>query len=149
MTGTLSSALVRETVAKAIWRKRPDVMGKPWPFDAMDAKQRRAYPHNPIAAVDLCFIYADAAIEALRPMVRTPDFDSGNVGSTPAAPANSFSFDEVDDCARAICAVDADDPTGAVYALADQNTRNHYYHLAVAALTASSKYLDRKYGGAA
>lgn len=82
----------REVAAKAIWLKRPDSMGKPWPFDVMDDKERRAYPHNPIAAVDLCFIYADAVIQALRPTVRTSDFDSGDVGSNPAAPASTKAF---------------------------------------------------------
>lgn len=55
-----------ERVARAIWQKRPDQIGRPWPFDAMTPKERRAYDHNPIAAVDLCFIYARAAIEAIK-----------------------------------------------------------------------------------
>lgn len=49
----------REKIARAIWAKRPDCHGKPWPIES--AEQQRAYPHNPIAACDLCFIYADAA----------------------------------------------------------------------------------------
>ncbi len=51
-----------EEAAKAIWSKRPDCAGKPWPLET--AEQKRAYPHNPIAAVDLCFIYAKAALDA-------------------------------------------------------------------------------------
>ncbi len=54
---------MREKVARAIWAKRPDCQGKPWPIATEE--QRRAYPHNPIAAVDLCFIYAEAAMRAL------------------------------------------------------------------------------------
>lgn len=77
---------IRETVARAIYAKRPDCWNKPWPVET--AVQRRAYPHHPIAAVDLSYIYADAAIEALRPMVRTADFDSANLGSSPRAPTN-------------------------------------------------------------
>lgn len=50
-------------VARAIWAKRPDCVGKPWPLET--AEQRRAYPHNPVAACDLCFEYAKAAIRAL------------------------------------------------------------------------------------
>jgi hypothetical protein len=56
---------MREIVAKEIWLKRPDCGHKPWPFDVMTAKERRGYDHNPIANVDLCLIYADAAIAAL------------------------------------------------------------------------------------
>ena len=55
---------LRERIARAIWAKRPDCVGKPWPIETPE--QARAYPHNPIAACDLCFIYADAAIAALR-----------------------------------------------------------------------------------
>ena len=54
---------LREKVARAIFRKRPDCQGKRWPIET--DVERRAYPHNPIAAVDLCYIYADAAIEVL------------------------------------------------------------------------------------
>ena len=53
----------RDRIAKAIWAKRPDCAGKPWPL--ADDYSKRAYKHNPIAAVDLCFAYADAAIAAL------------------------------------------------------------------------------------
>jgi hypothetical protein len=58
-------ASLRERVAKAIYLRRPDCMGKPWPFDVMTPKERRGYNHNPIAAVDLSFEYADAAIAVL------------------------------------------------------------------------------------
>ena len=61
---TAHTPTLSEHIARAIWQKRPDCAGKPWPFDDMTEKQRRAYQHNPIAAVDLCFIYADAAIAA-------------------------------------------------------------------------------------
>lgn len=58
---------LREQVARAIWAKRPDCQGKRWPIET--AEELRAYPHNPIAAVDLCYIYADAALEVLaRPL---------------------------------------------------------------------------------
>lgn len=50
-------------VAKAIWLKRPDCKGKPWPLET--AAQVRGYS-EPIAAVDLCIDYARAAIKALR-----------------------------------------------------------------------------------
>lgn len=55
---------LREAIARSIWAKRPDCVAKPWPLETVE--QRRAYPHNPIAAVDLCFIYADAAIAVLN-----------------------------------------------------------------------------------
>ena len=61
---TESKFTPREMVARAIWAKRPDCQGKPWPMNTPE--QRRAYPHNPVAACDLCFIYADAAIAALE-----------------------------------------------------------------------------------
>lgn len=50
--------------AKAIWAKRPDCKDRPWPLETPE--QRRAYPHNPVAACDLCIIYAEAAIKAVR-----------------------------------------------------------------------------------
>jgi hypothetical protein len=53
-----------DMVAKAIYAKRPDCQGKPWPLET--AEQRRAYSHNPIAAVDLSYAYADAALQILR-----------------------------------------------------------------------------------
>ena len=57
----------RHRIAKAIWQKRPDCAGKVWPLDTPISV--RAYLHNPIASVDLSFIYADAAIAVLdRPM---------------------------------------------------------------------------------
>lgn len=49
-----------EKAARAIWAVRPDCRNKPWPLET--AEQKRAYPHNPIAAVDLCFAYAKAAL---------------------------------------------------------------------------------------
>jgi len=52
----------REQMARVIYKNRPDCQGKPWPIQT--AEQERAYPHNPIAAVDLCYIYADAIIKA-------------------------------------------------------------------------------------
>lgn len=53
-----------ERVARAIYAKRPDCLGKPWPIETDE--QRRRYPHFPIAAVDLSYEYARAAIEAMR-----------------------------------------------------------------------------------
>lgn len=54
---------LREQIARAIWAKRPDCQRRPWPIET--SEQRRAYPHNPVAACDLCYIYADAAIAAM------------------------------------------------------------------------------------
>ena len=54
---------LRDRIAKAIWAKRPDCAGKPWPL--ADDYSRRAYKHNPIAAVDLCYVYADAALAVM------------------------------------------------------------------------------------
>lgn len=51
---------LRERVARAIYANRPDCLNKPWPVET--AEQRRAYPHNPIVAVDLSYEYADAAL---------------------------------------------------------------------------------------
>jgi hypothetical protein len=51
-----------EIAARAIFKVRPDCQGKRWPIETPE--QRRAYPHNPIAAVDLCFAYAKAALQA-------------------------------------------------------------------------------------
>lgn len=56
----MSEHTLREKVARAIYAKRPDCQGKPWPI--VTAEDARAYPHNPIAAVDLSLVYADAAI---------------------------------------------------------------------------------------
>lgn len=50
-------------VARSIWKRRPDVGHKPWPL--VTAEDYRAYPHNPVAAVDLCYSYAEAAMDAL------------------------------------------------------------------------------------
>lgn len=58
----------REAIARAIYARRPDCFGKPWPIETEE--QKRAYPHNPIAAVDLSYHYADAAIETIE-----ADFD--------------------------------------------------------------------------
>lgn len=55
---------LRERIARAIYAKRPDCQGKPWPVET--EVQRRAYPHNPIAAVDLSYIYADAALSVVE-----------------------------------------------------------------------------------
>lgn len=56
-------ATLRDDYARAIWLKRPDCLGRPFPPDEWADKDRRAYPHNPIAALDLCWIYADAILE--------------------------------------------------------------------------------------
>lgn len=53
-----------ECMARAIYKVRPDCHGKEWPIKT--EQDRRAYPHNPIAAVDLCYAYANAALEAAR-----------------------------------------------------------------------------------
>lgn len=47
---------LRERIARAIWEKRPDQVGKPWPEST----------HYPIAARDLCYIYADAALRVIN-----------------------------------------------------------------------------------
>jgi hypothetical protein len=52
-----------ERVARAIWAKRPDVGHKPWPIES--DKDARHYQHHPMAAIELCYIYARAAIAAL------------------------------------------------------------------------------------
>ncbi len=49
-----------ERAARAVWAKRPDCQGKPWPIQTPE--QKRAYPHNPIAVVDLCYAYAKAVL---------------------------------------------------------------------------------------
>lgn len=53
-----------EALARAIYKVRPDCLGKPWPI--VTERDRRAYPHNPIAAVDLSYEYARAALQAHR-----------------------------------------------------------------------------------
>ncbi len=55
----------RHRLAKAIWEMRPDCHGKTWPLTT--PKSVRAYLHEPIASVDLSFMYADVAIEMLVP----------------------------------------------------------------------------------
>lgn len=55
---------LRERVARAIYAKRPDCQRKPFPVNT--AEEKRAYPHNPIAAVDLSYEYADAAITVIQ-----------------------------------------------------------------------------------
>jgi hypothetical protein len=55
----------RETIARAIWAVKPDCQGKPFPLDTMTPKERRGYDHNPIASLDLCFTYADAALASI------------------------------------------------------------------------------------
>ena len=57
------ASAMREKIARAIYAVKPDCQGKPWPIETPE--QRRAYPHNPIASVDLCYIYADAAIRIM------------------------------------------------------------------------------------
>ena len=59
---TITDEMV-ERAATTIWAKRPDCAGKPWPLP--DAYSKRVYKHNPIAAVDLCYVYARAALEAV------------------------------------------------------------------------------------
>lgn len=91
---------VREQAARAVWAKRPDCNGKPWPIET--AEQRRAYPHNPIAAVDLCFIYADAVLALVAQGIEQGSSKPEVAGSIPAERANLFSashlttFDEGD-----------------------------------------------------
>jgi hypothetical protein len=54
---------LRELVARAIYARRPDCHQKLWPVETDE--QRRSYPHNPIAAVDLSYDYADAALKVI------------------------------------------------------------------------------------
>ena len=63
---------LREQIARAIWAKRPDGggLGKPWPLET--DKQKRAHQHNPIIAVELCFWYADAALEVINRQLEEP-----------------------------------------------------------------------------
>ena len=63
---------LREKIARAIWAKRPDggLMGRPFPF-ADDPLARRTYQtasldNGKVAACDLCFDYADAAIKVMQ-----------------------------------------------------------------------------------
>lgn len=67
---------LREKVARAIYAARPDCKNKPWPIETDE--QRRAYPHNPIAAVDLSYAYADAALAVVHrycvPRYLQPDY---------------------------------------------------------------------------
>lgn len=62
---------LREKIARAIWARRPDggLMGRPFPF-ADDDKERRTYCTGSldtakVAACDLCFEYADAALAVI------------------------------------------------------------------------------------
>lgn len=80
---------LREQIARAIYAKRPDCERRPWPVNT--DKERRAYPHNPIAAVDLSYVYADAALEIIagqtagsRGLGDTPS------GAIPLPPASSL-----------------------------------------------------------
>lgn len=59
---------MRDIVARAIWMKKPDAggMNKPWPLDGKTPKEQRTFMHDPSASFELCFIYADAAIAALK-----------------------------------------------------------------------------------
>lgn len=63
----------RETLARAIWAVKPDCYNKKWPLET--DQQRRAYPHNPIASCDICFMYADAVIKVFN-SVRESSFRS-------------------------------------------------------------------------
>lgn len=68
---------LRERVARAVWARRPDggLMGRPFPYPD-DEVERRAYHTGSldgldgrrakVAACDLCFDYAEAAIAAVR-----------------------------------------------------------------------------------
>ena len=78
---------LREQIARAIWKVRPDCANRQWPFET--AQERRAYPHNPVAACDLCFIYADAALEVLS-VGRHAQACAGDVprGAIPLPPAS-------------------------------------------------------------
>jgi hypothetical protein len=55
---------LRHRIAKAIWEKRPDSEGKTWPLHTPTSA--RAYLHNPVASVDLSFLYADAALAIMK-----------------------------------------------------------------------------------
>lgn len=59
-----SSDTLRHKVAKAIWHARPDCKNKEWPLT--DDKSIRAYLHEPVASIDLSFIYADIAIGIIQ-----------------------------------------------------------------------------------
>lgn len=67
-----------EAAARRIWKKRPDVGHKPWPLQTEE--QKRAYPHNPICAVELCFDYARAALAADSLVSAFPKGSVGGVG---------------------------------------------------------------------
>lgn len=56
----------RDDWARVFWCVKPDSMHKAFPPDAWTEKERRAYPHNPIASLDLCYIYADAVMRRLE-----------------------------------------------------------------------------------
>ena len=73
---------LKEAVARAIWAKRPDCNGKPWPIQT--EVDRRGYNHNPIAAVDLCYLYADAAIKVIKEREKcvTSETSTANIGGT-------------------------------------------------------------------
>ena len=55
-----------EEIAREIWLKRPDCIGKPWPLENATEKERRTLNHHPIAALDLCFTYAKAALSVME-----------------------------------------------------------------------------------
>lgn len=63
-----SPETLRHRVARAIWERRPDSAGKMWPLT--DEISGRQYLHNPIAAVDLSFMYADAAMSEMDAAAR-------------------------------------------------------------------------------
>lgn len=62
---TASAPPSREEIARAIWMVKPDCDRRPFPLDALSPKEVRGLQHNPIASLDLCFIYADAVIALL------------------------------------------------------------------------------------
>lgn len=74
-----------EMVARAIYEKRPDCQGKPWPGKT----------YYPIAAVDLSFVYAKAAIQALVAQRIEQGFSTPEVaGSNPAERAKQELADQ-------------------------------------------------------
>jgi hypothetical protein len=62
---------LREKIARAIWAKRPDggLMGRPFPFVDNDLARRTyctaSLDDGKVAACDLCFDYADAALKVI------------------------------------------------------------------------------------
>lgn len=62
---------LREKIARAIWAKRPDggLMGRPFPFEDNEVARRTyamaSLDNGKVAACDLCFDYADAALKVV------------------------------------------------------------------------------------